>query len=259
MKVKEIIKIMNEIAPPELAMSFDHVGLMTGSFENNVNSIMVCLDLDDNVLQEAISKKCDMVITHHPLIFTPLADLTEDSVRGKLLCNIVRNGITVFSAHTNLDFSMHGVNYALAARLGLQNITSTDDQTHRFGALEKPMTLKEFAEFADKILEADGIKCIVPKTFDKEKKITRVGVSCGSFDRETDWVYENNIDVLVTGEVKHSDAIDLSMQKFATLSCGHYPTEIWGAVVLYGLLIAAMPDMNVVMSQNGNNPLVGSL
>ncbi|MBQ8828241.1 MAG: Nif3-like dinuclear metal center hexameric protein [Clostridia bacterium] len=258
MKVKEIVKIMNEIAPPETALSFDHVGLMTGYVNNSVNGVMVCLDLDEADLNEAIENNCNMIITHHPLIFNPVSDLTEDNVRGRLLCGIIRAGITVFSAHTNLDFADGGVNDALAAKLGLSDVVKADDGEHRFGLLQSDMSFKEFAVFANNALGAEGIRCVIPENYDTEKKICRVGVSCGSFDRETAWVYANDIDVLVTGEVKHSDAIDLSMERFATLSCGHYPTEVWGAIALYERLserVCGKKNIRIMMSSAGVNPL----
>ena len=256
MKVKDIVEILNQIAPPELALSFDHVGLMTGSMENDVNKIMVCLDLDGRVIDEVISNGCDMVITHHPLIFHPAVDLTEDNVRGRLLCKIVRAGLTVFSAHTNLDFTQGGVNDAFAEKLGLVNITATPDGFHRYGELPESVSFKAFAALADEKLSAEGVKCVVPETFDIEKSICKVGVSCGSYDGEVEWIYENGIDVLVTGEVKHSAAIDLSMERFATISAGHYPTEIWGAETLYRTLFEKLGDkVEIVMSKQGKNPL----
>ena len=256
MKVKDIVEILNQIAPPELALSFDHVGLMTGSMENEVHKIMVCLDLDGRVLDEVISNGCDMVITHHPLIFHPAEDLTEDNVRGRLLCRIVRAGLNVFSAHTNLDFTTGGVNDALAEKLGLINITSTPDGFHRYGELPESVSFKAFAALADEKLSADGVKCVVPDDFDIEKNISKVGVSCGSYDGEVEWIYENSIDVLVTGEVKHSAAIDLSMEKFATISAGHYPTEVWGAEALYKMLCEKIgKDVKILMSKQGKNPL----
>ena len=256
MKVKEIIEIMNTIAPPELALSFDHVGLMAGSVENDVSKILVCLDLDGRVLDEAEKLGCDMVVTHHPLIFHPVEDLTEDGVRGRLLCRIVRDGLNVFSAHTNLDFTAGGVNDALAEKLGLNDIVATPDGQHRYGVLPTKISFKEFVSLADEKLSAEGVKCVVPDTFDIEKKVSKVGVSCGSYDGEVEWIYKNGIDVLVTGEVKHSAAIDLSMENFATISAGHYPTEVWGAEALCERLQDVLNGkVEIVMSKAGKNPL----
>jgi len=256
MKVKEIIEIMNTIAPPDLALSFDHVGLMTGSAKNDVSKILVCLDLDGRVLAEAEKLGCDIVITHHPLIFHPAEDLTEDNVRGRLLCRIVRMGLNVFSAHTNLDFTAGGVNDALAEKIGLINVTATPDGFHRYGVLPESVSFKTFAALADESLSAEGVKCVVPDAFDIEKKISKVGVSCGSYDGEVEWIYENGIDVLVTGEVKHSAAVDLSMENFATISAGHYPTEVCGAEALCKRLQNMIGDkIEIVMSKAGKNPL----
>ncbi len=228
MKVSEIIQIIEQkIAPPELALHTDSIGLMTGSPEAEVSSVFVCLDLTEQLLSEAAALGCALIITHHPLMFTPAARLTECDVRGRLLCSAVRKQMNVYSAHTNLDFAVHGVNDSLAEKLGLQSIRKDRSQEHSFGLLPASLPYEDFIVYTAEKLETKGIRFVLPNACGA-LLVRRVGVSCGAYDHETDWIYENHVDALVTGEVKHSDAVSLSMERFLTVAGGHYATEIWG-------------------------------
>jgi len=121
-KVKDIIDFMEEIAPKSLAEQWDNVGLLVGSKEQSVNRVMVSLDATSTVVDEAAEKKVDMLITHHPVIFKGLKSLNEEYFIPKILAKLIRNNISVFSAHTNLDAADGGVNEQLAKVLGLAEI-----------------------------------------------------------------------------------------------------------------------------------------
>ncbi len=227
LKVYDLMKYLEKIAPSENALSFDNVGLMTGSKEREVTGILCCLDLTREVIYEAVEEGVNTIITHHPFIFDPVRRFDEDSVRGKLLGMAVRHELNVLSAHTNWDFADEGVNHALCARLGLKDIKEDEFMQHRFGVLDKEMDVTEFCEHVKDRLQAEFVKVVIPEGLER-KKIKVVGVSSGSFDGEISWIYENGVDCLVTGEVKHSQAIDLNMHGFVTISAGHYETEVWG-------------------------------
>lgn len=257
----EIIAIMEEIAPKELACNWDHVGVMAGNPAQEVSGIMLCLDLTRQVLDEAVGEGCNMIITHHPLVFNPLTTLSEESPRGRLLCDIVRENIMVFSAHTNLDFCEGGVNDSLLKQLGVSEPLSDASGQHRFGDLPRIMTVREFAEYVDDRLSAEGVRVVLPETITEDDYVKRVGVSCGGYDGETEWLYECEADVLVTGEIKHAAAVDLEMEDFVTVAAGHYATEIWGVdglAMLLGehLLSVGRNDApEVFVSSASRNPL----
>ncbi|HHW47072.1 MAG TPA: Nif3-like dinuclear metal center hexameric protein [Clostridiaceae bacterium] len=121
-KVKDIICFMNEIAPKNLAEQWDNVGLLVGCKEQSVNRVMVILDATSKVVEEAVGKKIDMLVTHHPVIFKGLKSLDEENAVPKILAKLIRNNISVFCAHTNLDAADGGVNEQLAKVLGLTEI-----------------------------------------------------------------------------------------------------------------------------------------
>jgi len=113
---------MEEWAPPGIAWERDNVGLQIGDAADEVTGAIAALEVTPEVVQEAVKKECNLIITHHPLIFKPLQNLTSKTLSGKLALDIARNKLNLYSAHTNIDFTRDGVNFALGNKLGLQNI-----------------------------------------------------------------------------------------------------------------------------------------
>jgi len=243
MTVKDIIDIIEEFAPRNLACEWDHIGLMTGSYDREVKHILTCLELTQDVLDEAIDKKCDLIISHHPFIYSPLKDLTENDNRGSLIAKVIRSNIVVYSAHTNLDFANGGVNDVLATTLGLVDVHSDESGMHRYGFI-KSMNIEEFCEVVAKKLHINGVKYIESGKSKFDNKVHRIGISCGSFDGITDWLIKENIDVLVTGEVKYHDAVNLRGQTFYTVVAGHFETEIFISKALAGVLCEKISKKN---------------
>lgn len=234
LKAKDIIKIMEEIAPMHLAEDWDSPGLKTGSLEETVTKVLVCLDVTVDVIAEAKEKGCNMIISHHPFIFKSISDMVEENVPA--VCAAVREGITVFSAHTNLDYTLNGINDTLAEAVGIQTVLRDTDGKHSFGKLEKNMTVREYCEVLKERLNTPVVNVVIPKGCTLEDVISTVGVSCGAFDGKTYWFEPCGIDVLVTGEIKHFDSIFLSNQNIITIGAGHYFTEYPGVKKLAELL-----------------------
>lgn len=226
MTVADVCGKMEQIAPLCLACEWDHVGLMVGDLKAAVTGILTCLDVTLDVLEEAVSEGRNMIISHHPFIFHPLTEIDYTSPRGRLVAYAVSHGLHIYSAHTNLDYAERGVNWALAQRLGLTEVHWDEARHHLVGKMADSQCLKTIGEGLK-----TPLKCVVPDNFILGDEVL-VGVSSGAFDGETAWCIEEGIQVLVTGEVKHSDALDLTGMPFITVSAGHYETEIWIAALL---------------------------
>jgi dinuclear metal center YbgI/SA1388 family protein len=120
---KEIIKYLEEWAPKGIAWDKDNVGLQVGDPEITIKNVLLSLDLKEEVIESAIKENCNLIITHHPLLYYPLKNLDfSKSSRARMIEKLINNNITLYSAHTNLDFTKHGVSYQLAKRLSLKNI-----------------------------------------------------------------------------------------------------------------------------------------
>lgn len=126
-RVKDIVEIVENLFPLQLAEKWDNAGLQVGSLKYSVSRVLVALDMDEEVLQYAREQKADMIITHHPLFFNPIKSINYDQATGSLLKGIIEAGITVYAAHTNLDAGERGLNQILAERLGLHDIKPLDE------------------------------------------------------------------------------------------------------------------------------------
>ncbi|RKQ37809.1 Nif3-like dinuclear metal center hexameric protein [Oceanobacillus halophilus] len=115
----DIFKMMERWAPKSLAYDWDNVGLQVGSYNNKVKKIMVTLDVLESVVDEAIQKKVDLIIAHHPLLFKPMKEVNFDTPKGKVIRKLIENQITVYAAHTNLDIAAGGVNDMICRSLGI--------------------------------------------------------------------------------------------------------------------------------------------
>ncbi|MGM8214133.1 Nif3-like dinuclear metal center hexameric protein [Bacillaceae bacterium W0354] len=123
LKVKDVVTLLEKIAPPSLAFEGDRIGLHIGSYNNDVHKVMVTLDVLENVVDEAVEKNVDFIVAHHPLIFNPLKSIDFNSEKGKIIKKLIEHNISVYVAHTNLDIAVNGVNDMLMKQL---NINETD-------------------------------------------------------------------------------------------------------------------------------------
>ncbi|MFZ7119887.1 MAG: Nif3-like dinuclear metal center hexameric protein [Eubacteriaceae bacterium] len=121
-KCQQIISIIEDIAPKKLAEEWDNVGLLIGTTYMNIERVLVCLDINEEVVNEAIEKKVNLIISHHPLLFSPIQNIRWDNYKGKLIKELITNEIGVYCAHTNLDISSNGLNYWLSEMFQLQDI-----------------------------------------------------------------------------------------------------------------------------------------
>lgn len=123
MKALEIFNFIENWAPKEVAWQKDNVGLQVGSKNESVKNILISLEITGDVVKQAINKKCNLIITHHPFLFHSLKKIDSNSSQGKIITDLIKNNITVYSAHTNLDFTLGGVSFILAEKLDLKNIS----------------------------------------------------------------------------------------------------------------------------------------
>jgi len=122
MKLKEITKCIEELAPLSFQESYDNSGLLLGSNDKNINSALITLDIIEKIIDEAIQKKCNLIISHHPLIFSGLKRLSGNTFVERILLKAIKNDIAIYSVHTNIDNVINGVNSILAQKIGLKNL-----------------------------------------------------------------------------------------------------------------------------------------
>jgi dinuclear metal center YbgI/SA1388 family protein len=157
MTVGDLTKYLEDWAPPGAAWERDNVGLQVGSKRQKIKNIMLALELNEEVLKEALQKNCNFIFTHHPFIFNPIKRLdTGNDPKAKLLQSLFKNDVTVYSAHTNLDYTKDGVSYALARALKLKNINFLELEDGNQFKIAVFVPAENVNEVANSIFSAGG-------------------------------------------------------------------------------------------------------
>lgn len=220
-----IMGAMEKIAPKKLAEEWDNPGLLVGTPEREVSHVLVCLDVRESVVDEAIEKGCEMIVSHHPVIFRAMKKIRTDRPEGRLLAKLVSHGIAVFSAHTNLDSAAGGVNDELASRLSLENILplspGEDESLGRIGELGEPMEADAFASFVKKRLSAPYVRLVRAG----RHLIKKVGVCGGSAAELIERAAFLGCDAFVTGDVRYHEAERAANLRIHVVEAGHFYTE----------------------------------
>lgn len=234
MKLNKILDYFEEIAPKELAEEWDNVGLLVGRMGDDITKILVCLDFSENVLEQAIKEECEMIVTHHPVIFKPLKALTSP-----LLLKAAANNICVYSCHTNLDSAEGGVNEALAEKLKLSDVQT--DEMLRFGKLPCEMSAEEFFEHVKTCLGVSALR-----VNNVRKPIGKIGILGGSGADFMGLAIKNNCDAFVTGEASYHAAQAAESEELLLVCAGHFETEVPVVPVLSKRIQNEFPELSVV-------------
>ena len=215
MQCKEIIQVIEATFPRTAALGFDNVGLLAGRSEKEVSRIYLALDATDVVIDRAIKEGADMLITHHPLLFSAVKKVTDEDFITRRIVKLIQNDISYYAMHTNYD--VLGMAELSGKIMDLQN----GEVIGRIGNLEKDMTLEECCVYVKHRLELGSLKVFG----DMQKKVHRLAISPGSGKSSIAVALEKGADVLVTGDIGHHDGIDAVEQGLAVIDAGHYGTE----------------------------------
>lgn len=246
--VGEILKYLEEFAPYELSESWDNCGLMVGDTSTQVTKVICALDVTENVVAEAIQANAQLIVAHHPLIFTKINRVTSDNTVGRMIASAIVNNISIICMHTNADCAWGGVNDALAASLNLKNVVSMQAGDNamlgRVGDLETPMKPLDFALYVKQCLNANGVRFV-----DGKNDITRVAVGGGACGKMMDFAIKQGATAFVIGDSSY----DL-MQKAETLGltlcdAGHFPTENGIAKVFADKINEQFNDIEALVSK----------
>ncbi len=217
-KINDIITYFETFAPINTAMDFDNVGLLVGDKNSEITKVLVALDITQDVVFEAEKLGCDLIISHHPVIFSPIK---------KLCCNdvpylLASKGISALCMHTNLDLSdIFGVNLCLAEAIGVKNtVKSGIGECLFIGELENETEISNFAQNVKNTLCCNGLRYT-----DTKKLVKKIAVSSGSGGSEIFSAAEIGADVLVTGEIRHHEINAANMLGIDIIDAGHFKSE----------------------------------
>ena len=242
--VNDILSFLDTLAPGDLAESWDNTGFALGSRDAEVTTILVALDPFEGVAREAAEVGADLLVTHHPLLFSPAKSLTADSSIGRTVLTLAANHIAAWSGHTTLDIAEGGVNDELAQILGLRDVTVIGSENLlRCGTVDAQST----EAFLSTIKEKLGTPVL--RYADGGKPVHRVAVGGGACASEMADAIAAGCDTFVTADVKYNQFWDARDCGLTIIDAGHFYTENPVTTVLAEKLRAAFPEVRVILSK----------
>lgn len=233
-KVRDIVHQIELYAPPSLAEEWDPIGLSFGSYDQEIKKVMIALDLDPHTLEEAVAQNVDMVFTHHPLIFKPVKTLNAEDEKRKLFIRVIREGLAVYSAHTNMDATDGGMNDWLAEKLGLEHIkplTQSQDERYpgaglgRVGYLKEPVPFAELLKVVNELFSPSGMR--YGQAAEQQSPVKRIAILGGSGASYYRDALRADADVYLTGDIGYHDAQDMLRDGLSFIDPGHYLESIF--------------------------------
>ena len=221
--IDEFVKIIETIAPAELACEWDNTGLLVRC-SSNVQNVLIALDFTPAVFEEAVKQKCDMILCHHPVMMVPQKSFDYGRMPDAMIMRLMEAGISLYAAHTSYDSAEGGINDALAEKLGLlqvKTIAERGEGIMRTGILPQPCGEKQLIERVKQALEINNVR-ISRGSYDKIDKVAVVGGSGGDFIAAAK---NEGAKALITGEAKYHHFIEAKAFGVFLIEAGHYDTE----------------------------------
>ena len=254
-KVKDVTKVIEEFAPLSIQEGWDNSGLCIGSPDAPVTSVLLGLDCTPELVDEAIECGADMIVTHHPLIFSGLKKISPEDQVGEAVIKAIKAGISIYAAHTSADKVIAGVSGAMAARLGLQNVSILDEDGEGTGLgvvgdLPQPLTAAEAVALVKERFSLKAMRTSRPV----EGKISRVAMCGGSGGSLIKAAAASGAQLYISGDISYHNFF--TREGFMIMDIGHYESEIEIVDILFSLLRKNFPTFAVRITQNiYSNPI----
>ena len=254
-----IIGLLQQIAPPALAESWDNVGLLVGDRSREVKRLMTCLTITPASAREAIDSQADAIVTHHPLPFVPQRQITTDTTTGRLLWELIGAQIAVYSPHTAFDSARAGINAYLAEGLALKNVaplipsaeTDVTEGAGRHGDVSSSTTLSSLAGSVKALLDLKGVRVVG----NDDHLVRRVGIACGSGGSLLDAARAAGCDAFLTGETNFHTCLEAEARGIALILTGHFASERFAVERLAEWLAEQLTDVEIWASREEHDPL----
>lgn len=241
-----------------LQEDYDNAGLQVGLTEAEVSGVLLCLDVTEAVVSEAIEKGCNMIAAHHPLIFRKLRHVTDEDYVQRCVMMAIKNDIAIVAMHTNLDSVKGGVNSMIARKLGLTSVELLGARTLNgseagmgvIGTLPHPLTAEEFISMVKKTFRAD---CVMTNEL-LQRPISKVAVCGGAGAFVMPTAVAAGADAFLTGEMHYHEFFGTE-QKLQIAVTGHYESEQYTIELLKEIIDSSCSGVRTVMTEINTNPI----
>lgn len=258
LKVKDICRAIEEFAPLSIQESYDNAGLQVGNPESPVSAVLLCLDVTEETLKEAKNRSCNVIVSHHPLIFRGLKSLTGSDQTQRIVMDALQSGIAIYSAHTNLDNTEEGVSYEMAHQLNLkiQDVLVPNEKDPHIGlgilgVYDNPVPQLEFLR---KVKDTFGVKALRYSAQSHHlvvKKVALCGGSGASFIADS---IKRGADAYLSGDFKYHDYTTYG-QDILIADIGHHESELCSRRIISRIIREAFPDCLTYFAESETNPI----
>ncbi len=257
MKIREVVDALERFAPLPLQESYDNAGLQIGLTEAEISRVLLCLDVTESVVDEAIAKGCNVIVAHHPLIFAKLAHITGQTYVERCVAKAIKNDIAIIAMHTNMDAAFGGVNHRIAQKMGLtdvaffgsqQTIGGVDGGQGVVGNLPESLPAEDFLAM---VKERFHVECVMANEL-LARPIRRVAVCGGAGSFLLGEAMKAGADAFVTGEMSYHGYFGHEQQIQITV-IGHYQSEQFTTEVFRDILEPM--GVECVISEINTNPI----
>ena len=258
MKIKEVLCALEQFAPLPLQESWDNAGLQVGLTETEVSGALLCLDVNEKILDEAIQKGCNLVVSHHPLLFRGLKTISDLTDVQRTVRKAIQHDLCVVSMHTNMDNAKGGVNFRIAQKLGLEDVQFFAPKA---GAVEAGSGV---VGLLPETMAADDFIILVKKTFGVEcamcnellrRPVQKVAICGGAGDFLLDEALKNGADAFITGEMHYHQYFGYE-QQIQICVIGHYQSEQFTTEVFEEIIQQACPGVKTYIAETCTNPIL---
>ncbi|MBL30427.1 MAG: Nif3-like dinuclear metal center hexameric protein [Flavobacteriaceae bacterium] len=257
MKIQKVIDAIELWTPTNQSEEFDNVGLIIGNSDNDITGVIVSLDTTEKIIDEAIEKNCNLIVSFHPIIFKGLKKLTSNSYVEKTIIKAIENKVSIYSIHTSLDNHAEGVNYVISKKLGLINtkiLIPKENNKYigmgRIGELKKCLNENEFIIYLKDKMKTNLIR----HSRFIGKKIKRIAVLGGSGAFGIDKAISQNADAYVTADLKYHNFFEAN-NKIVLFDIGHFESEQFTKNLIHNYLSKKFPSFAIVLATTNTNPV----
>ena len=263
MEIKQVVDALEQYAPLPLQEGYDNAGLQVGLTEAvEVSGALLCLDVTEAVVDEAIQEGCNLIVSHHPLIFRKLARISGENYVQRTVMKAIKNDITIVSMHTNMDAARGGVNFKIAEKLGLKNISFFGSEKEVDGVKGGEGVIGEIGEAAEGIA-ADDLVLMLRENFNVEcvqcnqllrRPIRKVALCGGAGAFLLEDAIAKGADAFITGEMSYHEYFGHD-QEIQICVIGHYQSEQFTNEIFKDIIERKCPGVRCYLSEINTNPI----
>jgi len=258
MKVREVLDALERYAPLPLQECFDNAGLQIGlTEEQEVTRVLLCLDVTEAIIDEAASLGCNLVIAHHPLLFHGLKSITGKTYVERCVVKAIQKGIAIYASHTNMDNALQGVNYRIAQKIGLGNLTFLDEKAAQpacgAGVIGELPQAEDALTFMKRLKDTFNIDCLRHNGC-PDKKIKRIALCGGAGGFLLPQAIALQADAFLTGEMRYHDYFGHD-NELLIAEMGHYESEQYTIELFADILHEQCPHLETIQTSLNTNPI----